>query len=137
MNILGALEPGALRTMLRRLTIGACLMGGGGVLVALALGQPWVAVGIVLGVAGGFLNLRMVDRQVSNASVDPEAPTKQLRRNVGSRTMARLAIITAVVIGVLVIYAPLGIGIVVGLVLFQLAFVFNVIQVMVAKGGVE
>ena len=135
MNVLGGLEPGALRSLMRRLTVSACLLGAGGVLVALAFSQPFVAVGIAIGVVLGFFNLRAVDRQVSHTEVDPDAPTKVLRRRVGSRSVARLAIITAIVLGIVVIYAPLGIGIVVGLVLFQLAFVFNVIQV-VAKGGV-
>jgi hypothetical protein len=137
MNVLGTLEPGALRSMLRRLTIAACLLGGAGVLIALALSQPWIALGIALGVIGGFLNLRSVDRQVSTTDVDPEASTKALRRRVGSRSIARLGVITAVVVALLLVYAPLGLGIVVGLVLFQLAFVFNVIQVMVARGGEE
>ena len=137
MNVLGALEPGALRSMMVRLTVMACALGACGVIVALALGQPWVAVGIAVGVVMGFANIRAVDRQVSHADVDPDTPTKVLRRRVGSRSILRLAIITAVVLALVVIYAPLGIGIVVGLVLFQLAFVFNVIQVMIAKGGVE
>jgi hypothetical protein len=134
-NVLGSLEPGALRSMMVRLTIMACLLGTAGLVISLALGQPWVAVGIALGVALGFLNIRAVDRQISSADVDPETPTKVLRRKVGSRSITRLAIITAVVLAIVVIYAPLGIGIVVGLVIFQLAFVFNVIQVMLAKGG--
>ena len=39
-------------------------------------------------------------------------------------------------VGFVVIDAPLGIGIVVGLVLFQLAFIVNVIRAMLAQGGV-
>jgi hypothetical protein len=134
-NVLGSLEPDVLKALLRRLTVTACLLGAGGVVVALALAQPWVAVGIALGVAGGFVNLRLVDRQISRVDVDADETTKVLRRKVGSRSVARLAAITVVVLGVVVIYAPLGIGIVVGLVLFQLAFVLNVIRAMYAQGG--
>jgi hypothetical protein len=136
MNMLGALEPGALKALLRRLTISAVVLGVGGVVVAMLMGAPWIAVGVGLGVAVGFFNLRSVDRQVSRVDVDPEVTTKVLRRMVGSRSMVRLAGITVLVLALVVIYAPLGIGIVVGLVLFQLAFVFNVIRAMLAQGGV-
>ena len=44
--------------------------------------------------------------------------------------------ITAIGIVLLMIEPPLGIGIVVGLVIFQLAFVGNVIRAMLAQGGV-
>jgi len=135
-NVLGSLEPGSLRSVLRRLTLTAVCFGAAGVIVALALSAPWVAVGIVIGVGLGFLNLRSVDRQVSRVDVDPETSTKVLRRMIGSRSIGRLALITAVVLALVVIYAPLGIGIVVGLVIFQLAFVLNVIRAMLAQGGV-
>ena len=136
MNVLGALEPGVLRTLLRRVTWSACLLGAGGVTVALLLSQPWIAVGLAVGVAGGFVNLRFVDRQASNADVADGRTDKAVRRMIGSRTLLRLVVITAIVLALVVIYAPLGIGIVVGLVLFQLAFVFNVIRAMLAQGGV-
>lgn len=136
MNVLGALEPGALKSLLRRLTITAVALGVAGVVIALVLGAPWVGVGIALGVIAGFFNLRSVDKQVARVDVDPEASSKALRRMVGSRSMARLAVITVLVVVLLLIYAPLGIGIVVGLVIFQLAFVVNVIRAMLAQGGV-
>jgi hypothetical protein len=44
---------------------------------------------------------------------------------------------TVVVLVVVWLNAPLGIGIVAGLVLYQLAFVFNVMRVLAASGGVK
>jgi hypothetical protein len=49
----------------------------------------------------------------------------------------RLGAITAVAVVLVVIEAPLGIGIVAGLVVFQLAFVGNVIGSAFARGGSE
>ena len=135
MNVLGALEPGVLKSLLRRLTVSAIVLGVGGVVVALLVAPPISAVGVALGVAIGFLNVRAIDRQVSHTDVDAEVSNKALRRMVGSRTMLRLAVITAVVLALLFIEPPLGIGIVVGLVIFQLAFVGNVVGAMLAQGG--
>lgn len=137
MGALGSLEPGALRSLLRRLTWTALCLGAGGVIVALCLGAPFVAAGLCLGVAGGFANMRLVDRQVAKTDVDATDSQKVLRRMVGSRSVLRLAAITLVVLAVVVIYAPLGIGIVVGLVIFQLAFVVNVLRAMLAQGGLQ
>ena len=136
MNILGALEPNVFKSLLRRLTVSAIVLGVGGVVVALLVAPPLSAVGVALGVAIGFLNVRAIDRQVSHTDVDTEASNKALRRMVGSRTMLRLALITAVVLVLVIVEAPLGIGIVVGLVIFQLAFVGNVVGAMLAQGGV-
>jgi hypothetical protein len=136
MNLIGAVEPSAFRSMLIRITITAAVLGVAGVVVALCLGSPFGALGVTLGVTIGFLNVRSIDRQVSRTDVDPEASSKSLRRMVGSRTLLRLGAITAVVLAFVVIEAPLGIGIVVGLVIFQLAFVGNVIRAITAQGGV-
>jgi len=134
-NVLGALDSDAFKSLLRRLTVSAIVLGVGGVVVALLIAPPFSAVGVALGVAIGFLNVRAIDRTVSRSDVDPEASRKALRRMVGSRTLLRLAAITAVVLVLVVIAAPVGIGIVVGLVIFQLAFIGNVIRAMTAQGG--
>jgi dipeptide/tripeptide permease len=136
-NVLGALEPDVFKSLLRRLTVSAIILGTGGVIVTLLLGAPLAAVGLAIGVAIGFLNFRSIDRQVSRTDIDPEASRKTVRRMIGSRSMLRLAIITAVALATVVIEAPLGIGIVVGLVIFQLAFVGNFIRAMLAQGGVQ
>lgn len=137
MNALGALEPGVLKTMLRRLTVSAIALGAAGVCVALLLAPPLSGVGVALGVAIGFLNVRALDRQISRTELDADESTKALRRAIGSRTIVRLAVVTTVALVLVVVEPPLGIGIVVGLVLFQLAFVGNVAGAMLAQGGVR
>jgi cell division protein FtsW (lipid II flippase) len=117
-NVLGALEPDVFKSLLRRLTVSAIVLG-------------------VVSVVSGFANVRAIDRQVSRTDLDPEASRKALRRMLGSRTLLRLAVITAVVLVLVVVEPPLGIGIVAGLVIFQLAFVGNVIGAMLAQGGAQ
>ena len=137
MNVFAALDPEALKALLRRLTVTAMLFGAAGVLVALAFGAPYTALGIAIGVGGGFFNIRYVDRQIAGMDVESGSSTKVVRRMIGTRTTVRLAVITVVAVGVVLLYAPLGIGIVVWLVLFQLAFIVNVIRAMTAQGGAE
>ena len=90
MNVLGALEPDVFRSLLRRLTVSAVILGAGGFVVALLVASPLAAVGLVLGVAAGFLNVRAIDRQVSRTDLDPELSRKAMRRMLGSRTILRL-----------------------------------------------
>jgi hypothetical protein len=136
-NAFGVLEPAMLPAFLRRLTVCAVVLGAVGFVVALLFGSPLGAVGIILGVAVGFLNIRAVDRQVSSTDVDADATRKAVRKAVGSRSLFRLGAITVVAVALVVIEPPLGIGIVVGLVVFQLAFVGNVIGAALARGGLE
>jgi hypothetical protein len=137
MNVFGALGPTVLQPLLRRLTVSAIALGTAGFVVALFVGPPLGALGVVLGVGVGFLNIRSIDRQVSHTEVDPSASRKAVRRAVGSRSLLRLGAITVVALGLLLIEPPLGIGIVVGLVVFQLAFIGNVIGAVLAQGGAE
>lgn len=137
MNAFGALEPSTLSSLLRRLTVSAVGLGVVGFVVALLVGPPLGALGVVLGVGVGFLNIRSIDRQVSRTEVDPATSRKAVRRAVRSRSLLRLGAITVVALGLLLIEPPLGIGIVVGLVVFQLAFIGNVIGAVLAQGGAE
>ena len=58
-----------------------------------------------------------------------------MRRQLGGKTTARLALITVVVLAVVFLDAPLGIGMVAGLVLYQIVFVINVMRVVTGQGG--
>jgi len=65
-----------------------------------------------------------------------EQSTKAVRRQMGGKTTARLLLMTAVVLVAVFLNAPLGIGIVSGLVLYQLVFVVNVLRVVTGQGGI-
>jgi len=45
--------------------------------------------------------------------------------------------VTVVILGFVVLNAPLGIGIVAGLVLYQIVFVMNVMRVVASQGGLQ
>ena len=122
--------------LLRRTTLSAIIVGALGFLVAVFLAPPLAALGVVVGVAMAVMNLRFLDGQAAKVELRGEQSTKAVRRQLGSKTTVRLAIMTVIVLIVVFLYAPLGIGIVSGLVLYQLVFVANVMRVVTGQGGI-
>ncbi len=121
--------------LLRRTVISALIVGAAGFVVAVAMGWDVAALGLVIGVGLAIVNLRYLDRQAARVELRGEQSTKAVRRQLGGKTTARLAVITAVVLAVVFLDAPLGIGMVAGLVLYQIVFVINVMRVVTGQGG--
>lgn len=122
--------------LLRRTTLSAVIVGVVAFAVAVFVAPPLAALGVVIGVAMAIMNLRFLDGQTAKVEMRGEQSTKALRRQLGGRTTARLAVMTVVVIAAVLLSAPLGIGIVSGLVLYQLVFVVNVMRVVTGQGGI-
>jgi len=135
--VLENLPPDTLPRLLRRTTLSAIIVGSLGFLVALFVAPPLAALGVVVGVGLAILNLRFLDRQAAQVELRGEQSTKAVRRQLGGRTTARLAVVTVLVIGCVLLDAPLGIGIVAGLVLYQIVFVMNVMRVVASQGGLQ
>lgn len=129
------LPTNTLPRLLRRTTFSALAVGLVGFVVAIFIAPPLAALGVALGVAGAILNLRFLDRQAANVELRGEQSTKAVRRQLGGKTTARLVIVTIVVLGFVWLNAPFGIGIVSGLVLYQIVFVANVLRVVANQGG--
>lgn len=123
--------------LLRRTIISALIAGAVAFAVAVALGFDVGALGVVLGIGLAIVNLRYLDRQAARVELRGEQSTKAVRRQLGGKTTARLALITAVVLAVVFLDPPLGIGMVAGLVLYQIVFVINVMRVVAGQGGLR
>ena len=121
--------------LLRRTILSALVVGLVGFVVALLIAPPLSALGIVVGVGLAIVNLRYLDRQAARVELRGEQNSKAVRRQLGGKTTGRLAIVTVVVLAVVWLNAPLGIGIVSGLVLYQIVFVINVMRVVANQGG--
>ena len=121
--------------LLRRTTLSAIIVGVVGFAVAVFVAPPLAALGVVIGVGMAIMNLRFLDGQTAKVEMRGEQSIKAVRRQLGGRTTARLALMTIVVIAAVFLSAPLGIGIVSGLVLYQLVFVVNVMRVVTSQGG--
>lgn len=123
-----------LARVLRRTVLSALIVGTGGVVVALFLSAPYAALGIGIGIATAIVNLRFLDGGVSKVETKGETNTKVVRRILATRTASRLALITAVAIGLMFLNGSLGIGMVSGLVIFQILFVINVGRALASSG---
>jgi dipeptide/tripeptide permease len=133
--VLENLPPNTLPRLLRQTTLSAIVVGLVGFVVAFFVATPLAALGVLIGVGLAILNLRFLDSQAARVELRGEQSTKAVRRQLGGRTTARLAVVTVLVIGCVFLNAPLGIGIVAGLVLYQIVFVMNVMRVVASQGG--
>jgi len=134
MSGLSDLEGTALAKVLRRTIVSALIGGGGGIIVALLLSAPWAALGIVIGLGMAIVNLRFLDAGVAKVQTQGETSKKAVRRAMGTKSVTRLAVITVIAIGLMFLNGGLGIGAVIGLVIFQLFFVLNVGRVLMSQG---
>ncbi len=135
--MLDNLPTDTLPRLLRRTTLSAVAAGAVGFIVALILAPALAALGLVIGVGMAILNLRFLDAQAAKVELRGEQSAKAVRRQLGSKTTLRLAAMTLVVIVVVLLNAPLGIGIVAGLVIYQIVFVINVMRAVAGSGGIE
>ena len=130
------LSPSTLPRLLRRTVLSAIVAGAVGFVIGVMI-APLAGLGVVIGVGLAILNLRFLDRQVARVEIKGEQNTKAVRRQLGGNTMSRLAIMTVVAIGALVLDKALGIGIVAGLVIYQIVFVINVLSVVAKQGDMK
>jgi hypothetical protein len=134
--VLENLPSDTLPRLLRRTTLSTLIAGTIGFIIAMFI-APLAALGVIIGVAMAVVNLRFLDGQAAKVELRGEQSTKAIRRQLGGKTASRLAIMTAIALAAVFLNAALGIGIVSGLVIYQLVFVVNVIRVVSSQGGVE
>lgn len=123
--------------LLRRTILSALVVGFVGFVVALLIAPPLSALGEAVGVGLAIVNLRYLDRQAARVELRGEQSSKAVRRQLGGKTTGRLAVVTVAVLAAVWLNAPLGIGIVSGLVLYQIVFVINVMRVVANQGGLQ
>ena len=81
-----------------------------------------------------IVNLRFLDAGVAKVKPRARPNNKVLRRAMGTKSVTRLGVITVICIGLMFLNGALGIGTVVGLVIFQMLFVLNVGRVIMSQG---
>jgi hypothetical protein len=134
--VLENLPTDTLPRLLRRTTLSTVIVGTLGFLVAAIFAPPLAALGVLIGVGMAIMNLRFLNGQAAKVELRGEQSTKAVRRQLGGRTTARLGVMTVVVVVAVLLNGPFGIGIVSGLVLYQLVFVANVMRVVTGQGGI-
>jgi hypothetical protein len=131
--MLADLEVGSLNRVLRPTMLVSVALGAVGFVVAVLMSAPLAAVGIAVGVGLAVVNFRLLAAGVVKIPIEG-TDTKLVKRILRSRSLLRLAVLTAIVIGAMLIKASLGMGLVIGLVLFQLAFVVNAGRAVLREG---
>ncbi|MDA8398680.1 MAG: ATP synthase subunit I [Actinomycetota bacterium] len=118
----------------RKTTITSTIIGVIG-LVALVLTRNGIAgIGLCIGLGVGVVNLRLVQASVSRIAASGHEKPK---RPLAMHTFARLAVLTAIAIGMLVVEAPLGLGMLIGMMIFQFAFLANLAKAVFGTGRVS
>jgi hypothetical protein len=135
--VLHDLAPDSLPRLLRRCALSAIIVGVIGFILAACFAPVAGALGFAIGTGLALLNMRHLASQVTRLEVVDGATTKQVRRRLHTKTLTRLGAVTAVVALALWISVPLGMGIVAGLVLYQVVFVANVVRTVAAQGGLQ
>ena len=131
--MLADVEVGSLNRVLRPTMLVSVALGAVGFVVAVLVSAPLAAVGIVVGVGLGVLNFRLLAAGVVKMPVEG-TDAKLVKRLLRSRSLLRLGVLTAIVIGGMLVRPSLGMGLVIGLVLFQLAFVVNAGRAVLREG---
>ena len=126
------LQAGTLEKILRPTVFAAIGIGVVAALIAWWLGAPLASYGIAFGVGVAILNVRILGSGVMKAQTD-EPDGKQIKGLLRNSSAMRLVLITAIVIGLVLWMPPLGIGAMVGLVVFQIAFVVNAGRAVVSS----
>lgn len=104
----------------RRSVVVACVLGAVGLVVAIPLGYLTAAAFGCLGLALGMLNSRLV--QLSVVRFARQTSTRPKRQFVGS-VVGRLALITLIALSLALLFRPDGLGVIVGLAVFQLLMI--------------
>jgi hypothetical protein len=128
------LEVGALSRIMRPTILSALVAGVVAVGVALLLSSTPAAIGIILGIGVAILNVRMLGARVTKVETDGTSDNKVVRRILRRGSAVRLLLVTVVAVGLVLVNPPLGIGMVVGLVIFQIAFVVNAGRAILSAG---
>lgn len=132
--MLADLEVGALSRVLRPTMLVALVAGAVGVGIACLLSAPLAGLGIAIGVGLAILNLRILGAGVVKIETEGAQDSKVIKRILRTRSAFRLVILTLVAIGAMLLSPSLGIGIVVGLVIFQISFVVNAGRAILREG---
>ncbi|MHB1710795.1 MAG: ATP synthase subunit I [Acidimicrobiales bacterium] len=114
------------RTVTTALVIGVAALVG-----CISFGKPMIGLGACVGLALGTLNFRMVGASVIKVG---KREDENKRRPLALNTMARLGIISVITIGLLLISFQLGLGVLVGLAVFQVVLLANVARSMMKFG---
>lgn len=110
----------------RRSSLTALGLGAAALVVLAVVGYPLAGLGVCVGMVLALANFRLISSATARASARGEAT----RRPLAVNTLARMGVITAVALGLVLVDRQLGFGTLVGLALFQFAMIVNVVVLL-------
>lgn len=122
-----------LSSLLKRTMYGALGAGCIALIVSGLLGYILFGLGVCIGLGLGIYNVRLITRQATRVS---ESQNPRPFRALASLTTFRLGVMTALVIGLIVLSEQLGFGALGGIALFYFGFLINLIVPLLKKGFV-
>lgn len=138
--MLDDLAPQVLPRLLRRTIWSALVLGTVGFVVAVLI-HPLAGLGVAIGLTLAILNLRQTDKQIAKMELatvgDSDPNVKALRRQLRPKIAGRLMLVTLIALAAMFLSTALGLGIVAGLVIYNIVFVFNVYGVIANQKGVS
>jgi hypothetical protein len=127
------LDAARLGRALRRTRLGAFTLGVLALVVGGVVGEPLGGLGAVVGLVAGALNTRSIDGAVARLR-GLGSDVKASRKPLVGRTLGRLGVVTAVVIAMLVVEPPIGLGMILGLVVYQALFLASMLGAVLRSG---
>lgn len=115
----------------RRTMLSALIAGVLGLVVLLLFSQTWAALGFCIGICLGIGNFRLIVRSVLKVGRRAEG---NKRRPLAMNTLGRLMVMTVIALVLAWVKAPLGLGMIAGLAVFQFLLLANVTRSMLKAG---
>jgi len=126
-NVFSSFSVPEIQTVARRTALAALCIGAVALVALVLLGWALVGLGLCLGMALALGNFRLISAAAAKASAKGREDN---RRPLALNTLGRLALISAVALGLVFVSRPLGFGTIVGLAVFQFLLLANVVMAM-------
>ena len=126
-NVFANFSVPQISTVARRTALAATIIGGGALVILGLLGHALVGLGVCFGLAMALGNFRLISAATVKAS---RRGREDNRRPLAMNTLGRLAVISAVALGLVFLSRSLGFGTLVGLAVFQFLLLANVVTTM-------
>ncbi len=132
MNLMQALSLPQISRAARRTALSAVAVGIVALAALVLTGYGLAGVGVCLGLALALANIRFTGAAAAKAVLAERASN---RRPLAMNTLARLAVVTVIAVGLLLLDAQLGFGVLIGLAVFQFILLLNMAVSMLRDGG--
>jgi len=119
--------------MLRRTVFAAIGVGIAAFVVLTLVGYPLAGLGACIGLGLGLVNIRLVMRTASRLNT---SGLSEVKRPMAMNTLGRLGLTTAVTLVLVVVFLPLGMGVLGGIAVFYVLFLVSLVRTLFHQGAV-